>query len=215
MPVISLRAVVKRFGRLEIVRDATFDIHAGQTYGLVGSNGSGKSVLLKLICGFSVPSSGTVTVDARYLSANRSFPDRFGVTINGPAYLPHLTGRRNLLDLAAIRHQIKPAMIDETLHRVGLDPALPQKVRNYSLGMKQKLSLAQALMEQPEVLILDEPFNALDSDSAVSLTQLLREEHQKGTTILFTSHHRADIDELSDQILRFDNGVVAPTGTPA
>jgi ABC-2 type transport system ATP-binding protein len=114
-----------------------------------------------------------------------------------------------LLDLAAIRRRATTTEIDETLRQVGLDPALKQKVRHYSLGMKQKLSLAQALIEKPEVLILDEPFNALDADSSKSVRLLLADKKRAGTTIVFTSHHRPDIEELSDTILEFENGVIA------
>jgi ABC-2 type transport system ATP-binding protein len=208
MAVLSLRNVSKRFGRIQVIRDATFEIEAGQTVGLVGPNGSGKSVLLKLLCGFALPTSGQIWIDPAYLDKNRSFPDRFGVAINGPAYLPHRTGRQNLTDLAAIRRRTTTNDIDEVLLQVGLDPSLNQKVRHYSLGMKQKLSLAQALIEQPEVLILDEPFNALDSESVTSVHSLLAAKKAAGTTIVFTSHHRPDIDQLSDEILEFQSGVV-------
>ncbi|ALE04759.1 multidrug ABC transporter ATP-binding protein (plasmid) [Arthrobacter sp. ERGS1:01] len=208
MSIISLRKVTKHFGKNSVIRDASFDIEAGRTYGLVGPNGSGKSVLLKLMCGFAIPSSGDIWVDPKYLSSNRSFPEHFGVAINGPAYLPHLTGRKNLLELAAITRRAGAAEVDSALGRVGLDLDVKQKVRDYSLGMKQKLSLAQALMEEPSVLILDEPFNALDASSATRLGSILREEQAKGTTIVYTSHHRADIDEHSDQLLEFDGGIV-------
>lgn len=211
MSVLSLHHVSKRFGRTEVIRDATFDIEAGHTVGLVGPNGSGKSVLLKLMCGFAIPSTGEISIDPAYLDKNRSFPDRFGVAINGPAYLPHRTGRQNLLDLAAIRGRATANDIDETLLQVGLDPSLKQKMQHYSLGMKQKLSLAQALIEKPEVLILDEPFNALDSESAKSVHLLLAARKAAGTTIVFTSHHRPDIDELSDTLLEFRDGVVTVT----
>lgn len=209
MPVISLYQVSKRYRRSTVIRDATFDIHPGQVYGLVGPNGSGKSVLLKMLCGLSVPTSGRLTIDARYLDPRRTFPDRFGVTINGPAYLAHATARDNLRDLAAIRRTATIEDIDRTLDRVGLDPTLRQKVRDYSLGMKQKLSLAQALLENPAVLVLDEPFNALDADSATRTRTLLLEEKQRGTTLIFTSHHGPDIDGLADHVLHINDGIVS------
>jgi ABC-2 type transport system ATP-binding protein len=203
--VVSVRSVTKRYKALTVLDNVSFDVEKGRTYGLVGPNGAGKSVLLKLLCRFSIPDTGEIWIDPRYLSKNRSFPDRFGVTINGPAYLPGSTGRRNLLDLAAIQKRIGPEIVDATLLKLGLRPELPQKVRDYSLGMKQKLSLAQALMEAPEVLILDEPFNALDSDSVMNVKRILREEHDKGTTIIFTSHMRQDVDDLSTDVLEIDN----------
>ncbi|WP_166880674.1 ABC transporter ATP-binding protein [Salinibacterium sp. ZJ450] len=206
MTVVSVRGVTKRYRGTVILDDVSFDLDQGKTYGLVGANGSGKSVLLKLLCGFTVPDAGEIWIDPRYLSKNRSFPDRFGVTINGPAYLPGSTARQNLLDLAAIQKRISPDDVDAALRRIGLRPELKQKVRSYSLGMKQKLSLAQALMENPEVLLLDEPFNALDADSVRILRGILREEQAKGTTIVFTSHNREDIDELSTEILEINAG---------
>ncbi len=210
MTIVSVRGVTKRYKGHVIFDDISFDIEQGRTYGLVGPNGSGKSVLLKLLCGFAVPDAGEIWVDPRYLSKNRSFPDRFGVTINGPAYIAGATARRNLLELAAIRNRIGTEEVDAALLQVGLRPELKQKVRNYSLGMKQKLSLAQALMENPEVLLLDEPFNALDADSVITLKRILRDEQAKGTTIVFTSHNPADIHEFSTEILQIENTNVRP-----
>ena len=208
MTIVSVRGVTKRYKGNVVFDDISFDIEQGKTYGLVGPNGSGKSVLLKLLCGFAVPDAGEIWIDPRYMSKNRSFPDRFGVTINGPAYIAGATARRNLLELATIRNRIGAKEVDASLLQVGLRPELKQKVRNYSLGMKQKLSLAQALMESPEVLFLDEPFNALDADSVITLKRILRDEQDKGTTIVFTSHNREDIEEFSTEILEIENSTV-------
>lgn len=207
-PVITVTGVAKRFRNVELFHDVSFTIEPGRTYGLVGPNGSGKTVLLKLLAGLALPDRGTVTIDPTYLSRDRSYPDRFGVTLNAPAYLGNLTGRNNLLQLAAIRHRITAEHVDHTLHSVGLEPALKQKVRNYSLGMKQKLALAQALMEGPEVLLLDEPFNALDKTSTMKVRALLTEQQRRGTTIIFTSHDHREIDALSHHILEIDNQTV-------
>jgi len=215
--VIDVREVTLRLGGFRLYADASMRIDRGQTYALTGHNGSGKSVLLKLICGFMTPDSGEVWVDPAYLSPRRTFPDRFGITIDGPAYLPGRTGIENLLDLARIRRRVGKAEILATMERVGLDPEIRQKVRTYSMGMKQKLSLAQALMEAPDVLLLDEPFNALDVESAARVKDVLREEQVRGTTILFTSHSRDDVTDLTDrvyrvqerQIVRADPGMTA------
>lgn len=208
--VIQVDGVAKRYRNVELFQDVTFAIEPGRTYGLVGPNGSGKSVLLKLLAGLAQPDHGSITIDPHYLSRDRSYPDRFGVTLNAPAYLGNLTGRRNLLQLAAIRNRITPEQVDATLSAVGLDPALKQRVRNYSLGMKQKLALAQALMEQPKVLLLDEPFNALDKTSNANVRSLLEQQQTAGTTIVFTSHDHRDIDALSHHILEIDNHTVRP-----
>ena len=208
--VIEVTDVAKRYRNVELFHDVTFTIQPGHTYGLVGPNGSGKTVLLKLLAGLALPDHGTVTIDPAYLSRDRSYPDRFGVTLNAPAYLGNLTGRRNLLQLAAIRNRITAEQVDHTLTAVGLDPALKQKVRNYSLGMKQKLALAQALMEKPAVLLLDEPFNALDKTSTAAVRALLESQQQLGTTIVFTSHDHRDIDALSTDVLELDDNTVIP-----
>lgn len=203
--VIEVREISLRLGAVQLFDNATLTVEQGQTYALTGPNGSGKSVLLKIICGFITPDSGQIWVDPRYLSARRTFPDQFGIAIDGPAYLPGRTGLDNLLELARIRRRIGPREARATMLRIGLDPDVKQKVRNYSLGMKQKLSLSQALMEDPEVLLLDEPFNALDADSVHRVKAVLREEQERGKTIVFTSHSDEDVNELSNHIYKIHN----------
>lgn len=197
MPVITVDTVSKSYRGRALYRETTFEIGEGAITSLAGPNGSGKSVLFRMLCGFLAPDSGTITIDPRYLSKGRAFPDRFGVIIDRPAYLAGRTGLQNLQELAAIRRRIGDRKIKETMHLVGLDPDLKQNVRQYSLGMKQKLSLAQALMEDPEVLILDEPFNALDAESVSNLRRILKTLNAHGVTILFTSHAQDDIDALA------------------
>jgi ABC-2 type transport system ATP-binding protein len=205
MSVIAVRDVSKSFKKSAVVEHVTLDIEEGVTYGLVGPNGSGKSVLLQLMCGFLSPDSGTVSIDSRFLDEHRSFPDRFGVTINGPGYIGGLSGIRNLMLLAEIRKRSDLAEVEEVLRSVGLDPTSRQKVRSYSTGMKQKLSLAQAFMEEPEVLILDEPLNALDESSVKNIKSVLRSYKASGKTIVFTSHLGSDVEDLSDVVLRIEN----------
>ena len=200
MPVIALKDVSVGFRGNQLLDRVSLELEEGRTYGLVGPNGSGKSVLLKLICGFLIPTSGEVYVDPKYMSAGRTYPDKFGIAINGPAYLPNRTAEGNLLELAQIRGQIGIAEIRAMLDAVTLGSGGKQKVKNFSLGMKQKLSLAQALMEEPDVLLLDEPFNALDSESVETVKELLREQKALGTTILFTSHNKQDIEDLCDDV---------------
>lgn len=208
MSVISIRNVAKSFRGNAVLVDVSLEIERGRSYGLCGPNGSGKSVLLQLMCGLISPDAGIVSIDASLLSEDRTFPDRFGVSINGPSYLPHYSALENLLDLASIRKRYSRAECEEQLHAVGLDPRARQRVSTFSLGMKQKLALAQAFMEEPEVLLLDEPFNALDEMSVQRMTTLLRDKIAGGTTVVMTSHHRAEIDALCDATLVIESGRV-------
>lgn len=209
--IIDVRDVSLTLGDRTLYDNASLLIGAGEIAALTGANGSGKSVLLKMMCGFVSPDSGSVWIDPAFMSPRRTFPDRFGIMIDGPAYLPGRTGLQNLTELARIRRRISTTEIRATMERVGLDPDLTQNVRHYSLGMKQKLSLAQALMEEPSVLLLDEPFNALDRASVKRVTQILREEHQRGTTILFTSHHRHDVTSLTNTVHRLKGRKITTT----
>lgn len=202
MTVIELDSVTKSFKGLTLFENATATFEAGKIYGIVGHNGSGKSVLFKMICGFLLPDAGTVTIDPRFKPAGRTFPQDFGVIIDRPGYLPKKTGLDNLRDLARIRGLIGDREIRAAMEQVGLNPDLPQKVRNYSLGMKQKLALAQAIMENQQVLILDEPFNGLDIDSVETIRELLKAFREEGRTIIFSSHNREDMDLLADHIFR-------------
>lgn len=155
---------------------------------------------------FVRPDAGTVTIDGAYLSKDRVFPEGFGVLIDRPGYVPSQTGLQNLLSLAKIRRVVDERKVRETMELVGLDPDLPQKARHYSLGMKQRLGLAQAVMEDQPVLVLDEPFNALDEQSVVAMRGLLRGLVEGGRTLVMTSHQREDIETLCDQAYRVRRG---------
>lgn len=206
MPIIEVRNASKSFKGRPVLSDVSLTIERGRSYGLCGPNGSGKSVLLQMLCGLIAPDTGSVSIDSSLLSADRTFPDRFGISINGPAYLAGLSAIDNLLDLAAIRKRDTRADCEAALEAVGLDPRSRQRVRTFSLGMKQKLALAQAFIESPEVLLLDEPFNALDEKSVENVTALLRMKSQSGTTIVMTSHHRNEIDAICDAIISINDG---------
>lgn len=208
MNVIQLNHVSKSFKGLPVLDTVTASFRMGRVYGIVGPNGSGKSVLFKLICGFLSPDSGTVTIEQRFLSAHKIFPESFGVIIDRPAYLPGLTGIDNLRTLARVRGVIDDTDIKAAMDRVGLDPALKQRVRNYSLGMKQKLALAQAFMEGQQVLLLDEPFNGLDLHSVETTRTLLQELNSEGRTIIFTSHNPEDMDLLAQHRFRLNRGTL-------
>ncbi len=201
MTVIAVRDVSKSFKQIPLLEKVNFDINEGGSYALVGPNGSGKSVLLKLMCHFLAPDRGRVDIDPAFLSSRRTFPASFGITIDGPAYLPHRTAEENLLELARIRGVVGIREVRTILDQLDLRPQHRLRARNLSQGMKQKLALAQALMEEPSVLILDEPFNALDTESAEQVRAILKREKARGTTIVFTSHVVGDVEDLADEVL--------------
>lgn len=205
MSVIELRQVSKSLRRIPVFDNLSISFEQGGAYGIVGPNGSGKSVLFKLICGFMLPDSGTVAIAPEYRPAGTVFPRDFGIIVDRPGYHPDLTAIQNLQRLAEIRGLIGRDEIVAALEAVGLDPRTPQKARNFSLGMKQKLALAQAIMENQTVLLLDEPFNALDIDSVQRVQELLQEAKRAGKTIIFTSHNAADIEALADHVFRINN----------
>ena len=208
MELVELIDVSKAFKGAPVLSGVSLSIERGHCYGLVGPNGSGKSVLMQIMCGLILPDFGSVKIDPSLLTGDRTFPDKFGISINGPAYLPGSSAIENLLDLASIRKRATVLDCKAVLVSVGLDPDSAQRVRNFSLGMKQKLSLAQAFMEDPEVLLLDEPFNALDENSVKRMTELLREKLSADVTIVMTSHHKDEIESLCDVHLSISNGLV-------
>ena len=198
--IIELDRVSKAFSRRRILDAVTLTVEAGHTVGIVGSNGSGKSVLFQIICGFLTPDSGTVRVRGDTLGASRDFPENIGVLINSPGFISLDTGLQNLRYLAGIRGTIGDQEIRSSMKKVGLDPDDRTRVEHYSLGMKQKLGLAQAIMEGQDILILDEPFNALDYKTYNDVKEIIRTLQAEGKTILMTSHNYEDIETLCSEI---------------
>lgn len=199
-PGICAEHIYKSFGREAVLRDVSLTVSRGEIAGLVGNNGSGKTVLMKCICGFLRPERGTVTVCGRRIGRDCDFPESLGLIIETPGFLPSMSGYRNLRTLAALRGKIGKAEILETLRRVGLYEARHKSVSRYSLGMRQRLGIAQAIMESPDVLILDEPFNGLDAATVAEVRALLRELKAQGKTILLASHNAEDIRTLCDKV---------------
>lgn len=206
--VVELADVTKKLGHHEVLRGASIAVKRATSYAIVGANGSGKSVLLRHLCGLMLPSGGTVSFAPEFMGGGRRFPDRFGVMIDGPAYVAGFSAMKNLTALAAIRKRASKADCAKMLEQLGLDASSRKAARTFSLGMKQKLGLAQAMIEQPEVLILDEPFNALDAESVQMLTALLDEFRAGGGTVVFTSHRGEDIDAIADEVHELDGGAL-------
>ena len=176
----------------------SIDFEEGQIYGFIGRNGTGKTVLLKLICGYMNATSGEIIFDGKILNKDINIPPSTRCLIENPQFLPYKTGYQNLKLLADILKLIGKKEIDETLKKVNLYENKDKKYYKYSLGMKQKLGIAQVLMENPKVIILDEPFNGVEDETAQQIRNLLIEEKQKGKIIILASHIKEDIDVLVD-----------------
>lgn len=200
MEGIEVSHVYKSFGKEHVLKDVSLSIPQGSICGVVGNNGSGKTVLMKCICGFMKCDRGIVFVNGRQVGKEVDFPDRLGVIIETPGFIPNLSGYKNLKILAALKGRIGRKEIRETMRRVGLEPDMRKPVSKYSLGMRQRLGIAQAIMEDPSVLVLDEPFNGLDRYGVVEIRELLKELKVGGKSILLASHNAQDIEELCDNV---------------
>ena len=197
---IVVEHVFKSFGKEKVLKDVCLTINRGEIFGVVGNNGSGKTVLMKCICGFMAPDKGKIYVDGKQIGKEVDFPESIGVIIETPGFIPHETGVANLKILASLKGLIGRDEIKQTIRRVGLDPNMKKPVSKYSLGMRQRLGIAQAIMENPNILILDEPFNGLDKKGVAEMRQLLKELKSQGKAILLASHNAKDIEELCDRV---------------
>ncbi len=203
---IVMEDLHKAFGKEEILHGISHAFEAGKIHGIIGNNGSGKTVMMKCICGFLRPDQGHVRVGGKEVGKDIDFPDDMGIIIETPGFLPGITGLRNLKLLASLRDMADEEKIRKTILRVGLDPGLKKPVSKYSLGMRQRLGIAQAIMEDPALLILDEPFNGLDKHGVAQIRSLIKELREEGKTILLASHNQTDIDELCDTVCEMDAG---------
>ena len=206
MAVISIHDLTKTFRGNTVLNNVSLEIEAGTVTGLIGRNGSGKTMLMKCICGLISPTSGSVTVQGKRVGKDVDIPDNIGVIIETPGFLPNFSGYKNLMQLARIRQKIGKNEIRAAMERVGLNPDDKKHVGKYSLGMRQRLGLAQAIMENPELLILDEPMNGLDKDGVKEMRQYLLDLKAQGKTILIASHSAEDIDVLCDTVCEMDKG---------
>lgn len=187
-------------------------IEKGKITGLVGRNGCGKTMLMKCITGFVKPTSGEVVFNEKRIGEDIDFPKDTGIIIETPSFIPYYSGRKNLLELASLNKTIGKKEIDKVLEKVGLYEARNKMVRKYSLGMRQRLGIAQALMEEPETLILDEPMNGLDNDCVEMIRKILGQLKEEGKTILLVSHNKEDIRILCDEIYEMDKGKICKGG---
>ena len=206
--MLEIENLTKTFGTQTVISDISMTLVSGKIYGLVGRNGSGKTMLMKMILGFVSPSSGSIKIEGKVLGKDISMPDRIGAIIENPGFLPEYSGFKNLKFLAMIHHKISNEEICEAMRIVGLDPDSKKHVGKYSLGMRQRLGIAQALMEDPSLLILDEPFNGLDKQGAGEVCELLRGLKERGKTILIAAHNMLEIEWLCDTICEMDAGVL-------
>ncbi|WP_300847236.1 ABC transporter ATP-binding protein [uncultured Acetatifactor sp.] len=205
---VEISHVTKRFGEDLVLKEVNLALDCGKVYGIVGNNGSGKTVLMKCICGFMPATTGTIRVFGKQIGKEVDFPERLGVIIEAPGFLTNLTGIRNLEILADMRRQITKADARIAMKKVGLDPDMRKPVAKYSLGMRQRLGIAQAIMEDPQLLVLDEPFNGLDKNGVAEIRKILLELKTEGKTILLASHNEEDIRILCDEVYEMDGGVM-------
>ena len=205
---IELLNITKTIGKHTILNNISLSLERGKCYGFIGQNGCGKTMLLRAICGFIRPDSGEVWVNQKRIGTDCEFVEDAGVIIGEATFQDFLTGYENLKILAEIKNEIDDNEIMEALKQVQLEDAKDQKFRTYSVGMKRRLCIAQAIMEHPSLLILDEPFNGLDKQGVADIRKLLLQYKQQNKTILITSHNEKDIELLCDTVIELDNGEV-------
>lgn len=207
--MIEVKDVSLEVGKTRILSNIDITFEKGKIHGLIGRNGSGKTMLMKCICGFVRPTSGEITVAGKRIGKDCDFPQSVGIIIETPGFIPYYSGYRNLKFLADMNKKIGKSEIRGAMERVGLDPDLKLHVRKYSLGMRQRLGLAQAIMEDPEILVLDEPMNGLDKEGVVDMRSYLLDLKGQGKTILIASHSAEDISVLCDTVAEMDKGVLS------
>ena len=210
--IISVRNVSKSFRESKALDAVSVEFEAGKIHGIIGRNGSGKTVLFKCICGLMYPDSGEIEVEGKRIGKDVDIPQNVGAIIEAPGFLPTFSGYKNLSFLANINRKIKKEEILQALELVGLGNTGKKHVGKYSLGMRQRLGIAQAIMENPDILVLDEPMNGLDNRGVDDIRALLLSLKEKGKTILLASHNREDIAYLCDTVHEMDGGHIIGRG---
>ena len=204
--IISVKNVDLKIGKTQILKEINVEFEDGKIHGLIGRNGSGKTMLMKCICGFVKPTCGEIIVDGKRVGKDIDFPKDMGIIIETPGFIPYYSGYKNLKLLAGLNNKIGKDEVRESMKKVGLDPDLKRHVKKYSLGMRQRLGLAQAIMENPKILILDEPFNGLDKEGVKEMREYLLSYREQGKTILICSHSAEDISVLCETVHEMDKG---------
>ena len=204
--VIQVNDIVLRFKKDILLDHVSYQCEQGKIHGIVGRNGSGKTLLMKCICGFIRPNEGHIYVRDKEIGKDIDFTPDTGIIIETPGFIPYYSGYRNLKVLAAINNRISRKDIENAMYQVGLDPTMKKRVATYSLGMRQRLGIAQAIMEDPSLIILDEPFNGLDKHGVEEMREYFLSLKKKGKTILLTSHNTEDIEYLCDTVVEMDHG---------
>lgn len=205
-PVILVENARKSFRDQMVLKDVSLVCQSGKIYGIVGRNGSGKTVLFKCICGLLFPDSGRILVRGKEMKKEINMIRRAGVIIEEPAFLSNYSGLKNLEYLYRIQNKKDTQHLKQVLETVGLDPGMKKTVKHYSMGMRQRLAIAQAIMEDPDILILDEPMNGLDNQGVADMRDLFKKKKEEGKTILLASHNKEDIDILCDHVYEMDLG---------
>lgn len=205
---IEINHYTKILHRKTVLNNISLSFQKGHIYGLRGINGSGKTMLIRAICGLIYPTNGYVAINGEVLGKDISFPRSIGALIESPAFLPNYSGFDNLKMLTSIKNRTNKNDIESILHEVGLDSAERKAYRKYSLGMKQKLGIAAALVEKPDIIILDEPFNALDDISVKKTTQLIMREKERGAIVIIACHDASLLESIADEIVCIESGQI-------
>ena len=206
MNIINVNDVCLTLGKTEILKHINVSFEEGKIHGLIGRNGSGKTMLMKCICGFIPVTEGEILVNNQKVGVKDKFAENLGFIIETPGFMPNYTAYKNLEFLSSINSKVNKQRIREVIELVGLDPDSKKKVGKFSLGMNQRLGLAQAIIDNPDLLILDEPFNGLDNDGVKQIRKLLLTLKEQGKTIIMASHTKEDINILCDRVCFMDNG---------
>lgn len=208
MSIIEIKKLDLIIEKNNILKNINVDFEQGKIYGLIGRNGSGKTMLMKCICGFVKATNGEIIINNKVIGKDIDFPENVGIIIETPGFIPYYSGYKNLKLLADLKGKAKKEDIIKSMEKVGLDPMLKRHVRKYSLGMRQRLGLAQAIMENPDILILDEPFNGLDKEGVAEMREYLLNLKKEGKTIILSSHSAEDIRVLCDKTYELEHGMI-------
>ena len=211
---LEVKGISKYFGKTCVLNNINLEMETGHIYGFWGRNGSGKTMLMRIISGLVFPSDGAIIIGGEQLGKDISFPRSIGALIENPGFIPGYSGFKNLKILASIQNKISDADIREVMLHIGLDPDDRKKAKKYSLGMKQKLGIAAAFMEKPDLILLDEPTNALDENSTKVLKEILLEHKRRGALLIVACHIREELEYLSDEIICLNEGHVIKRYVP-